>query len=99
MCIRDRGKLLNCVAHVPTKSHVKGQCQCTSTYGCFHCKLKINDWNKPGLTGALKEVKEMAKLGEEALKVLGKNPDKDSKQYSDFQLNHYGQWVRSSSRS
>lgn len=73
---------------------VIGQCQCTSLYGCYHCKLKNVDWISKSLKiGQPKSLEEISRNGIKALNTLGKNPNRDSPLFKNFQQSHYGQWV------
>lgn len=74
---------------------VIGQCQCTSLYGCYHCKLKNVEWiSKSQKIGEPKSLEEMTRNGIKALKILGNNPVRDSPLFKNVQQNHYGQWVK-----
>ena len=73
---------------------VIGQCQCTSTYGCFHCKLDINSWtSKEKKVGQKKSILEMNRDGEEAQKVLGIANQRENLLFKKFQQSHFGQWI------
>ena len=71
-----------------------GHCQCTSTYGCFHCVMPKHEWvDSKRKTAKSKVISTMVKYGVDSLKVLGEDPNRDSKEFKAFQLNHFGQWV------
>jgi len=71
-----------------------GQCQSTSTYGCFHCKMTSRNWlNTQKNAGDEKVVSSMHQLGLKAVKVIGENPDRLSDKFKQFQRANYGQWV------
>ena len=71
-----------------------GQSLCTSTFGCYHCQLPIQQWvSVEKKVGAPKIVADMVKDGKLALEKLGPNP-KENKEYKDFQKKHKGQIVR-----
>ena len=73
---------------------VIGQCTCTSLYGCYHCTLKSSEWiSAVKKKGNPKTIEAITKFGVEAVRVLGKNPDKSSAAYTNFQQSHFGQWV------
>ena len=73
---------------------VLGKCSCTSMFGCMYCKKNIAKWNEDKLQSApAQSIEEMKLFGEEAVKVLGKNPSHDSKQFTEFQQSHFGQYV------
>lgn len=82
------------VADLSFVKEVLGRCQCTHTYGCFHCQLPIKQWLsvKPK-TGTDQSISKMSTLGEKALDVLGECPDKTSPKYKKFTMENYGQWV------
>ena len=82
------------VADLCLVKDVIGQCQCTSIYGCFHCKLDINSWSsKERKIGLKKSVLEMNKNGLEAKKVLGEVNQREHPYFKKFQQSHFGQWV------
>ena len=73
---------------------VIGKCSSTGYYGCYHCTKRINDWNAAKPSKAKPQsVKQFVVDGSLALQKLGKNPDKGSSKYTDFQHKHFGQWV------
>ena len=86
------------VADLCMLKEIIGQCQSTSTYGCYHCKLPKNDWTKsqPGannwkpLTAEPKNVADLLQAGITALKELGNNPDHQSAEFKAVQLRLYG---------
>ena len=84
------------VADLSFVKEVIGQCQCTSIYGCYHCKMHIDNWSKPTRQKQLepKSIKEMVKNGDAAKKVLGDSPDHGTTAFKKFQQSHNGQWVR-----
>lgn len=58
---------------------VLGVCTCTSTFGCYHCKVPRNKWSmQKKVTGEDRTVAEMCKKGVVAHSVLGFNPNKES---------------------
>jgi len=66
---------------------VIGACSCTSTFGCYHCKLTKNDWSAlKKKVGLPKNVKEMVVKGEQAFTILGNNVDHNSPLFSKTQL-------------
>ena len=82
------------VADLCMLKEIIGLCQPKSTYGCYHCKLPMKQWAlKDPQVGAPRSVTEMEKVGAKAVEELGEKPDKDSAEFSQFQLSHFGQWV------
>lgn len=71
-----------------------GQCQSTSTYGCYHCSQPIHKWmsTKKEISEP-KEVATMVRIGNDAIKSLDENIDRTSKKFKDLQLANKGQWV------
>ena len=73
---------------------VIGQCSSTSTYGCYHCKVKKDDWvSNNRSVGTAKNLLKMKEDGDKAQRVLGEDPNHDSKEFKAFQKAHFGQWV------
>lgn len=84
------------VADLMMLKEVIGLCQPKSTYGCYQCKLPMQQWAliEPK-TGDARNLTEMEANGLKAVETLGKKPDKDSPNVKKFQLSHFGQWVSS----
>ena len=85
------------VADLSFVKEVLGKCSCTQAYGCFHCKLNINEWSseKPK-TGESRTITDMNVIGSAARSKLGDCPNKDSVAYKNLIANNHGQWVRHS---
>ena len=83
------------IADLGMVKEIIGKCSTTGTYGCYQCTKKINEWHsKVYKLAKPQSVKDFKQIGEEAEKVLGKNPNRDTKTFKSFQQNHYGQWVK-----
>lgn len=55
---------------------------------------KIKDWDNVSNTPAEKlTMTEIINLGKKAVSCLGENPDRQSKEYTTFHQNNYGQYV------
>ena len=73
---------------------VLGKCSSTSMFGCLYCKKNISKWDEDVLKDAPEQsIDEMSKFGEEAAKVLGRNPNHNSSNFTKFQQSHFGQYV------
>ena len=73
---------------------VFGKCSSTSLYGCFFCKKNIKDWDNINNTPAEKlTMVDIINLGKKAVSCLGEKPDRQSKAYTTFHQNNYGQYV------
>ena len=74
---------------------VIGLCACTSTYGCYHCLLKREDWlSKNKKIGSERSLSEISKKGENLSNILGPAPDHNTTQFKKIQLANHGQWVK-----
>lgn len=73
---------------------IVGKCSCTSIFGCFFCKKNIKNWDQDVLEKSDPQtIEEMIVSGEQAVNVLGKNPDHSTKEFTSFQQSHFGQYV------
>uniref|UniRef100_A0A7M6DRA3 Uncharacterized protein n=1 Tax=Clytia hemisphaerica TaxID=252671 RepID=A0A7M6DRA3_9CNID len=71
------------VADLSFVKEVLGRCQCTQTFGCFHCELPIKDWSS---------VKR--KLGSpQSIQKMKTRGDNSTSAYKKFTLTNYGQWA------
>ncbi|XP_066917770.1 uncharacterized protein [Clytia hemisphaerica] len=82
------------VADLAFVKEVLGKCSCTQAYGCFHCKLNINQWSScKANIGESRTMNEMNVMGSAARSKLGDGPNKDSAAYKNLIANNYGQWA------
>lgn len=57
-------------------------------------KKKLSDWHAAKkISGVKQTASEFVTLGQEALNVLGVDPDHDTSKFKSFQQKHDGQWV------
>ena len=81
------------IADYGHKKEVLGRASVSGKFGCPHCKKPISQWGKitpPAATYTL-PTSEMIRNGSLAERSLGKNPDKDSSDYTKFHHTHFGQ--------
>ncbi|XP_047139031.1 uncharacterized protein LOC124814958 [Hydra vulgaris] len=82
------------VADLGFLKNIIGLCACTSTYGCYHCLLKKDEWSsKIKQSGEKRSIAVMAELGEKVESILGANPDHDSVLFKKTQFENHGQWT------
>jgi len=82
------------VADLCFSKEILGKCQCTHQFGCFHCELCNGKWNaEKKIVGVEQSIGKMKSRGEEALKMLGNQPNKDSAIYKKVTKSTFGQWV------
>ena len=92
--LEDFNLLVLLVADLCFIKEIIGQCQCTSLYGCYHCKMPYSSWTtKHRNYSQPKTIAEMVIHGKEANDVLGDHPDHLSSKFKNFQQAHFGQWV------
>lgn len=73
---------------------VIGLCSCISTYGCYHCLLKRDDWSaKSKKVGDDRSFSDISRKGDNILNILGPSPDHNSAKFKKVQLENHGQWV------
>ena len=60
------------VADLCFVKEVLGHCSCIQTYGCFHCKLKIDAWASPKIQRfETKSIENMKIRGVKVINELG----------------------------
>ena len=80
------------VADLSHMQYVLGRVGLTAKYGCFRCKKEQGKWaNTPSETAEPLTVREMVKLGEEALAELGPDPKNGTTVYTNFHHRNWGQ--------
>lgn len=73
---------------------VIGLCASTSTYGCYHCSLKRDDWStKIKKLGKERNISDISTNGCNVLNRLGGNPDRTSKKFKEVQLENHGHYT------
>ena len=73
---------------------ILGKCATNGKYGCYYCKKKSADWDiDSSEKGESQTMAQMVLYGEKGRKILGDNPDHNSKLFTDFQHCHLGQYT------
>ena len=72
---------------------ILGKCATNGLFGCYWCKKNNLSWTeiKPSQCQS-QTVAEFCKNGQQAVKVLGKNPSHSSSDFTAFQQSHYGHY-------
>ena len=73
---------------------ILGKCATNGKYGCYYCKKKFSEWDQKISNKAESQtISQMVLYGKKAVEILGDSPDHNTKEFTNFQHNHIGQYA------